>query len=153
MEDNVPQMLLEVFNVFVLNLILDLDVKTVSQIFEFMKNYIDSYSLPLANPCASNPCGNNGQCRPMNGGFYCECDLGYFGNRCERKLKDIVACCWSTHEAWLLHDIRSCLYAESLHEWRHLWTTSEWGFLLQLSSWLWRTTLRISYVSLWKSLW
>ena len=39
----------------------------------------------LANPCASNPCGNNGQCVPSNSGFYCECSLGYFGNRCERK--------------------------------------------------------------------
>lgn len=37
------------------------------------------------NPCASNPCGNNGQCIANNGGFHCECNLGYYGNRCERK--------------------------------------------------------------------
>jgi hypothetical protein len=38
----------------------------------------------LVDQCASNPCGNSGQCRATNGGFYCECHLGYFGNRCER---------------------------------------------------------------------
>ncbi len=40
----------------------------------------------LANPCANSPCGANGQCIQSNGGFYCQCNLGYYGNRCERKL-------------------------------------------------------------------
>lgn len=39
----------------------------------------------LANPCANNPCGPNGQCVQSGGGFYCECNLGYYGNRCERE--------------------------------------------------------------------
>jgi hypothetical protein len=40
----------------------------------------------LANPCANGPCGNNGQCIESSGSFYCECNLGYFGNQCEREL-------------------------------------------------------------------
>ncbi len=51
------------------------------------------FNFLLANPCANNPCGPNGQCIPSNNVFYCECNLGYFGNRCERKLDLFMLTC------------------------------------------------------------
>ena len=35
------------------------------------------------DPCASQPCMNQGTCVPQNGGFRCVCPAGYSGSRCE----------------------------------------------------------------------
>lgn len=37
----------------------------------------------LGDPCASQPCMNQGNCISENGGFRCVCPAGYSGNRCE----------------------------------------------------------------------
>lgn len=52
--------------------------------------YICMTSSLLANPCANSPCGPNGQCIQNNGGYYCECNLGYYGNRCEREFHSFI---------------------------------------------------------------
>lgn len=39
---------------------------------------------PATNPCASNPCQNNGVCRRIeNDKYYCQCQEKYFGTNCE----------------------------------------------------------------------
>ena len=35
------------------------------------------------DPCASQPCMNQGSCMRDNGGFRCACPPGYSGSRCE----------------------------------------------------------------------
>ncbi len=80
---NVFRIMLEVLHVYVFLHTRANDVKIVSDRIR-LKIFT---AIILANPCASNPCGNNGQCTQSNGGFYCECNLGYYGNRCERKLQ------------------------------------------------------------------
>jgi hypothetical protein len=82
------QIILEVSHVSVFLPIRANDVKTVSRKRKRKLFIVVDYTVfVLANPCASNPCGSNGQCIQSGGGFYCECNLGYFGNQCERKLK------------------------------------------------------------------
>ncbi len=39
--------------------------------------------LPTGDPCASQPCVNQGTCLPQNGGFRCVCPPGFTGTRCE----------------------------------------------------------------------
>ncbi|XP_016844332.1 protocadherin-like wing polarity protein stan isoform X2 [Nasonia vitripennis] len=39
------------------------------------------------NLCYSNPCKNGGTCRRREGGYSCECPVGYMGNDCEVSLK------------------------------------------------------------------
>ena len=81
---NVFRIMLEVLHASVFLRTQANDAKIVSD----KKERLNTFTIIiLANPCASNPCGNNGQCIQSNGGFYCECNLGYYGNRCERKLQ------------------------------------------------------------------
>ena len=62
---------------------------------------VDSLIFSLANPCSSNPCGANGQCIQSSGGFYCECLVGHFGNRCEREycIRERVLSAWNVNSA------------------------------------------------------
>jgi hypothetical protein len=85
---DVFQIILEVSHVSVFLHTRVNDVKTVSKKRNLKTLMVVDYTaFALADPCAGSPCGNNGQCIESNGGFYCECNLGYFGNQCERKLR------------------------------------------------------------------
>jgi hypothetical protein len=46
-------------------------------------NYCMFQSFLLGDPCASQPCMNQGTCTRENGGFRCVCPPGYSGSRCE----------------------------------------------------------------------
>ena len=72
----------------------DHDAKIVSTEQTTLTSTLSKIRSFAANPCASNPCGSNGQCIQSSGGFFCECNLGYYGNRCEReyRLDDVL---WS----------------------------------------------------------
>jgi hypothetical protein len=85
---DVSRIMLEVLHVSVFLHTQANDVKTVSNKWRLKVVTVIFYTtIILANPCAGNPCGNNGQCIQSNGGFYCECNLGYYGNQCDRKLQ------------------------------------------------------------------
>ncbi|CAF4549886.1 unnamed protein product, partial [Rotaria magnacalcarata] len=59
------------------------DVKIVSILF-FAKRLHDLIViLQLGDPCASQPCMNQGSCMRENGSFLCACPPGYSGSRCE----------------------------------------------------------------------
>lgn len=82
--------ILEVLHAYVSHRILANVVKIVSKQKEKTEHDMIIFNYILANPCANNPCGANGQCIASNGAFYCECNLGFYGNRCERKQKLLI---------------------------------------------------------------
>ena len=57
------------------------DSKTYRYVF-FSYCMLDILLL-LVDPCASQPCMNQGSCVRENGGFRCVCPPGYSGSRCE----------------------------------------------------------------------
>ena len=58
------------------------DVKIVSDRNTHLLHVIP-YLLISGDPCASQPCLNQGTCMRENGGFRCVCPPGYSGSRCE----------------------------------------------------------------------
>ena len=55
--------------------------RKISLIFSHIKCLL--LFLCLGDPCASQPCMNQGSCMRENGGFRCVCPPGYSGSRCE----------------------------------------------------------------------
>ncbi len=41
-------------------------------------------SIILGQPCAENPCQNEGKCNDIGGKVSCACLAGYHGDRCEQ---------------------------------------------------------------------
>ena len=67
------------------NVLLDLvvnDVKIVGY-YSLLVLSFAFFPLRLGDPCASQPCLNQGTCVGENGGFCCICPSGYSGSRCE----------------------------------------------------------------------
>uniref|UniRef100_A0A5K3EG44 Protein slit n=1 Tax=Mesocestoides corti TaxID=53468 RepID=A0A5K3EG44_MESCO len=47
----------------------------------------DSEIVAKCNPCAHNPCQNNGKCEPISGvEFKCKCEAPFYGERCEQEM-------------------------------------------------------------------
>lgn len=40
-------------------------------------------SFMVVNPCAKNPCKNNGTCNAIPGGYECDCPMTWEGDNCE----------------------------------------------------------------------
>ena len=90
----------------------DAKIVCVEEVRNSMSSLIFSV---LANPCANNPCGSNGECIQSNGGFYCECNLGFYGNRCERTYDEM-----GYKGKIMSYRNRSSMPAESLYKWWHV---------------------------------
>lgn len=41
-----------------------------------------------ADPCASNPCANGGQCVPFDSSYVCKCTLGFHGANCKEDVNE-----------------------------------------------------------------
>uniref|UniRef100_A0A8D2LRZ6 Neurogenic locus notch homolog protein 1 n=1 Tax=Varanus komodoensis TaxID=61221 RepID=A0A8D2LRZ6_VARKO len=45
-------------------------------------------SCQQADPCASNPCANNGQCVPFDSSYVCKCPPGFHGGSCKEDINE-----------------------------------------------------------------
>ena len=41
-----------------------------------------------ANPCASNPCSNGGQCAPFKSQYVCTCTASFYGQTCQQDVNE-----------------------------------------------------------------
>ena len=68
------------------NVFLDIvvnDVKIVRTAYSSYRMFVLFCFALSGDPCASQPCMNQGTCTSENGGFRCVCPAGYSGSRCE----------------------------------------------------------------------
>jgi len=60
------------------------------------------FSFKIGDPCAQNPCLNGGQCIPNGlGGFTCNCQNPYTGQRCEDRKEKKITKFYSTQSSSL----------------------------------------------------
>ena len=45
-------------------------------------------SCQLANPCASNPCANGGQCSAFDSNYICTCPASFHGQTCKQDVNE-----------------------------------------------------------------